>query len=93
MNRDRSVSIRNITAHLINDKNTSTAETCIVFTGNPVVTTPGGSIGVMNFCFFENYLFSKKCFSIYEGTEHLKSLFYLFKHSGNAIIIFDPPYK
>ena len=31
MNRNWSGSIRNITAHLINDKNTSTAETCIAF--------------------------------------------------------------
>ena len=31
LNRKRSVSIRNISAHLINDKNTSIAETCIVF--------------------------------------------------------------
>ena len=30
MNRNRSESIRNITAHLINDENTSIAETCIV---------------------------------------------------------------
>ena len=31
MNQNQSGSIRNITARLINDKNTSIAETCIVF--------------------------------------------------------------
>ena len=33
MSRNRSVSIRNITVHLINDKNISITETCIVFIG------------------------------------------------------------
>ena len=40
MNRNRSGSIRNITAHLINDKNTSIAETCIVFIGASAGNNP-----------------------------------------------------
>ena len=41
MNRNRSGSIRNITAHLINDKNTSIAETCIiVFIGKSAGNNP-----------------------------------------------------
>ena len=39
-NRNWSVSIRNITAHLINDKDTSTAETCIVFNGKSAGNNP-----------------------------------------------------
>ena len=53
MNRNWSVSIRNITAHLINDKNTSIAETCIVFNEKSVGNDPDESIGVMNFYLFD----------------------------------------
>ena len=34
-------------------KNTSIAETCIVLTRNPLVTTPDGHIGVMTFFLFD----------------------------------------
>ena len=40
MNRNWSVSIRNITAHLINDNINSTAETCIVFNGKSAGNNP-----------------------------------------------------
>ena len=40
MNQKWSGSIRNITAHLINDKNTSIAETCIVFNGKSAGNNP-----------------------------------------------------
>ena len=52
---DLSGSIQDITAHLIHDKNTSIALSCAVFNFpiHPLVTTPDGSIGVMNFYFFD----------------------------------------
>ena len=40
MNQNWSRSIRNITAHLINDTNTSIAETCIVFNGKSAGNHP-----------------------------------------------------
>ena len=50
---DPSGSIRDITAHLIHDKNTSIAVPCKFLTKNPLATAPDGSIGVMNFYFFD----------------------------------------
>ena len=47
-----SVSIRNITAHLINDKNTSTAETCIVFNGKSAGNNPRWIYWSYEFLFF-----------------------------------------
>ena len=52
MNRNRSGSIRNITAHLINDKNTSIAETCIVFNGKSAGNNPRWIYWSYEFSFF-----------------------------------------
>ena len=52
MNRNRSGSIRNITAHLINDKNTSIAETCIVFNGKSAGNNPRWIYWSYEFLFF-----------------------------------------
>ena len=53
MNRNRSGSIRNITAHLINDKNTSIAEACIVFIGASAGNNPRRIYWSYNFFFFD----------------------------------------
>ena len=52
MNWNRSGSIRNITAHLINDKNTSIAETCIVFNGKSAGNNPRWIYWSYEFSFF-----------------------------------------
>ena len=52
MNRNQSVSIRNITAHLINDKNTSIAETCVVFIGASAGNNPRRIYWSYEFLFF-----------------------------------------
>ena len=57
MNRNRSVSIRNITAHLINDKNTSIAETCIVFIGASAGNNPRRIYWSYEFLFFRPWDF------------------------------------
>ena len=51
--KDPSGSIQDITAHLIHDKNTSITLSCTVLTFHPLVTTPDGSIGVMNLYLFD----------------------------------------
>ena len=57
INRNRSVSIRNITAHLINDKNTSIAETCIVFIGASAGNNPRRIYWSYEFLFFRPWDF------------------------------------
>ena len=52
MNRNRSVSIRNITTHFINDKNTSIAGTCIVFNGKSAGNNPRLIYWSYEFLFF-----------------------------------------
>ena len=52
MNWNQSGSIRNITAHLINDKNTSIAETCIVFNGKSAGNNPRWIYWSYEFLFF-----------------------------------------
>ena len=52
LNRNQSVSIRNITAHLINDKNTSIAETCLVFNGKSAGNNPRWIYWSYEFLFF-----------------------------------------
>ena len=48
-----SKSIRDLTAHLTHDKNTSTTVPCMFLTNNPLVMTLDVCIGVMNLYFFD----------------------------------------